>query len=252
VASKRKPSAERAWKIAAINRMIADEEARISTLEARLPASSVAACRYCWNGEGFGVRKANPRCERCGGAGIRSHRGLVLGQLAGARKGIAELKKLKRRPGGLLTLAHMLRDARRLERLRQHPTGSKDVLAALEAEKQRIEARHGSVDAYFGHSAKQWALAKKARGKGDHEQVAVSDLIAALGKRRDEDGEPVPPRELWSALYAEIEAEFSKCEELIDDKRQPVYRYSFRGKTRTISYNHFRSVLSETRRRVAT
>ncbi len=42
-------------------------------------------------------------------------------QLAGARKQLTELKKQKRRPGTLLTLAHLLRDEELLNRSKRFP-----------------------------------------------------------------------------------------------------------------------------------
>ncbi len=140
--------------------------------------------------------------------------------LAQAKERLTQLKKQKRQPGTLLTLADTLRklqhdanvepaeDMEQLHRLRRQPTGSEDILAGLEAERTRLKATYGSVEAYFKLQSKQRKKALKDRELSADGFDNTRALVAKVVKSYPD----FSPRDLLPHVQSAIE----------DSGKQPI------------------------------
>jgi hypothetical protein len=165
-------------RIAAIDRLIAQQMEYISTLEARL--------------------SARPDGEE---------------QLENARLKLARLKEQKRTPATLLTVEHLLREGSLKESLKRairiegeknfYARADPGLRAALDAEQERINREH------FKRRDSQREKSRKRR-------VNVSDLLANLIRRHADDATPLdlwPHMQSEIAEWFQCD-----CELLEDDK----------------------------------
>jgi hypothetical protein len=97
---------------------------------------------------------------------------------------------------------------------------------------------------YVSYKAAQSEKAKLPRGKLGDKGETMRDILAALASEKDELGDDVPPKELWTMLYSELEARGAEPDQ---DDRAVAYDDS-KGGRRTLKRSSFDTTIYRLRK----